>query len=261
MEQETESKHRGSGDQLDASDSGAATETSPASSRPSTATGSGGHSWWKWALLPGVILLLLPVVGGPVLSGFDAFRDFFRSPRGEDVDDLKEALPARSYWVGDGPRLLDGSFAYLVEHDDDDVVTVEDGRAGFLSVERLLREAPVWEGKPVLLVGKVIDRVVRAGSDEPLDEPVAGVELTVSGADPSSVVIVGLDPDAPRLEEPRTGETIVFRGVPTAVGRVRFGNNTILESVHFVSQGEVSGDAVTESGLRRLVRRTQRAGG
>lgn len=197
---------------------------------------------------------------GGVGDPLDGVRDSFRSYDGKKADTLKEDLQDRGYWVGH-PRLLDGSFSFLRHHSDDNWSTLEGANPVYLTVEDLVREAPNYEGKPVLLVAHVDDIVVQSGSGDYLSSRYSSTEATVSGVDPSVAAIVGVGGGGADPDFVTTGSEVVFRGVPTALGRIRFPNEAVVPSVHFTALDvatDISLD-VSDPSLRAEIRRIRKA--
>jgi hypothetical protein len=227
--------------------------------------GSPGFSRWWWAIIgPALAAAILVPLGGPMVRGIgdvlDGGRDFLRSPDGREADTLKEDLQERDYWVGD-PKLLDGSFSFLRHHNDDDWTKVEGASPVYLTVEDLVREAPDYEGEPVLLVAHVDDMVVRQAGGLLSDHRYSATEANVSGVDGSVAAIVGLDGSDVVGDPVTAGSEVVFRGVPTAVGRIRFPNGAVISSVHFTALDaatDISFD-VSDPSIRAEIRRIRRA--
>jgi len=217
---------------------------------------------------------VLQGLGAPILSTaastLDAARDFLRSYDGRRVDDLRDALPDRAFWRGE-PELLDASFEYLANNQDLEVTSIETAALGaprftYVTPENLIEDGRLLAGKPVLLVGRVLDREATGGDSEGeiMNDDSAYTysfeELTLAGE--SAQVYVGTGGAPTASETPSKGDVILARGVVTAIGRTMTLPNLGARSAYFtaldlrVLAGRGTGDLLLEDDpdLEGLVR-------
>jgi hypothetical protein len=201
--------------------------------RPSTA--------WRWILgviITAVIGSWVSPVGAAIWHGFgdlaDGIHDASLGLAEKQADDLDEAIPARSYWVG-RPHVIGKSIKFLSHTRNLDLVEAQGATPTALSVAELVRKTPEYAGVPVLLAGRVVDISVRS-SDENQDT-FAATEATVVSPTRADMAIVGVGgtPSTEGGPSPSIGDVMIFRGVPTATGRIRFSNGVIADSVHFTA--------------------------
>lgn len=115
------------------------------------------------AVITVVLGWLTPV--GPWLSGAaDAVRDFGREVIDFDAgiaDRVKETEQSRPLWARK-PDMLDKSFEFLASYGDASLVTVDGGvKPVVIEPEEAVNNGLRYNGKPIILIGKVINSVGR----------------------------------------------------------------------------------------------------
>jgi hypothetical protein len=195
-------------------------------------------------LLVGLVLIVaaaaLTPLGGFLLEAGDGARDFVRRAYDYDagqVDDLRERVQDRPYWQ-ESPEFLERSMALLEDHADQPLVSIGDTSVDLspsvITVDDLVRRGVEYEGRPVVVIGRMKSYSSLTGSNIDFGTE----EALLEGKDPGSFIIAGNvgTGASPIPTEASLRSVVALVGVPVAVGRIRAVGNPIgEEAVYFAS--------------------------
>lgn len=211
-------------------------------------------------ILGGLFLQIFPVVRDFSFGVLDAGRDVAVSLVNFDagnVDDLKERVEDRPYWSNGEPEWLDASLDFLRSGygDDELLYNPGGGEPEVYSPEQIVADAVDLAGKPIVLVGQVVERENLGGETA---YTYSSVELRVRGTTSEPYVFVGLggEPTAVNTDQD-VGSIIAVSGVVTARGRVETNDGRELQSAYFTGLVDFALDAseAVEAAAKRLRRK------
>ncbi|HEX8101555.1 MAG TPA: hypothetical protein VF533_03010 [Solirubrobacteraceae bacterium] len=140
-----------------------------------------------------------------------------RAEAAGDADGLARAVCGRGFWV-ETPALYSRSFRRATDDAFEGLATVSGGEVTVVQVEELFRDAAVYEGRPVHVVG----RVQRTELLDQSKEFVREREVRLVGRDPTYALVLRHDVlSGAELPEGQTAYSTVFvaaRGVARFTG-------------------------------------------
>jgi hypothetical protein len=168
------------------------------------------------AVFGSIATVLVASVFAPVRAwtggALDEVHDFFLGYHGQRLDTMKEAIEDRPFWQ-QGPAFEDGAFDYIEDYDRNEAVvsSLELGgtRPVAITVDELVNEAPAYEGRPVIVVGRYFEESPIETSDL---FPLMSKEVVLTGNDRYAYVGTG------SYSYPWRG-LVAYVGILTATGR------------------------------------------
>lgn len=173
---------------------------------------------YRVALVPVVVAAALGWLSPAqqrVLGAGDAVRDALRSIVSHDAnvaDTIGEHTLQRDYW-GRRPHLLKRSIDYLADHPRQRLVTFDGDRPVVVTPEAIANKGRAYEGRPIVLVGRVAYST-RLSADSSGNR----AEVALDSADGHHRVFVGLGELGVSVADPAPGDVVAYIGVVTAVG-------------------------------------------
>jgi hypothetical protein len=204
------------------------------------------------AVVGAAALLVIPPTASWLLGAADAVRDvgrvFVVGWDAAKLDDFKERVEDRPYWVGE-PTTLDESLDWVQEHggtSDEPIGILSGNEPERRSVGYVLDTGADNDGEPFVLVGKVLDD----------DTLVPGADSADHG---SSEIVLGSSEGPLTVGEgsgyigsgfsASEGDAVAFLGVLVAIGRVEDPENEAgIDSGYFLALHEASTGRSRERG-------------